>query len=357
MTIPAIADTPDKVTVEWLTDALGHAGVLTGAIVKSLSMTPLGTGQMCDSFRISVTYSAACDAPATFVVKLPAADETSRATAKSLRNYEKEVRFYQEIVDTVKVRTPRAYYAEIDLETASFALLLGDLAPAQQGDQLAGCTPELAREAVRQLVPLHAPRWDDPTWRDVDWLYVSPDSQGTSMKSLLPMLWAGFQHRYAEVLEPEALAVGHKLFDNLDAYFAPNDTPITLIHGDYRLDNLLFTPGETPHLAGVVDWQTIAIGPALRDVAYFIGAGLVRDDRRPVEESLVREYFADLCAAGITGYSWDRCWLDYRRGTWAGLIMAIAAPMLVERTERGDHMFMAMFHRHAQQIIDVDGCF
>ena len=34
--------------------------------------------------------------------------------------------------------------------------------------------------------------------------------------------------------------------------------------------------------------------------------------------------------------------------------MAVGASMLVERTERGDDMFMAMAHRHAAHAIDLD---
>jgi hypothetical protein len=60
-----------------------------------------------------------------------------------------------------------------------------------------------------------------------------------------------------------------------------------------------------------------------------------------------------LVDAGVEGYGWERCWHDYRRLTWAGLVMAIAASMLVERTERGDEMFMAMAHRHSRHALDL----
>ena len=34
--------------------------------------------------------------------------------------------------------------------------------------------------------------------------------------------------------------------------------------------------------------------------------------------------------------------------------MAVVAPMLVVRTERGDDMFMTSLARHAQQVIDLE---
>jgi hypothetical protein len=92
----------------------------------------------------------------------------------------------------------------------------------------------------------------------------------------------------------------------------------------------------------------------LSDVAYFIGAGLTAEDRRAHEDTLVRDYHRGLRAAGVTGYGWDECWTDYRRGTFAGLMMAVAASMLVERTARGDEMVLTMAARHSRHVLDLD---
>jgi hypothetical protein len=338
-----IADTPSALTPEWLSAALGTT-------VTDVALTPVGTGQMCDSIRLSLTYGPGGTGPSSLIAKLPAADPTSRATALSLRNYEIEVRFYQELAPTLPIRTPAVYYADIDVPTASFVLLLEDLAPAEQGDQLTGCSVEQAVVAIDELVKLHAPRWGDPALAGLDWLHRDPEGSRAFMLGLLPQLWAGFRERYAEVLGPEVHEAGSCLFEHLEGYLLANPEPWTVVHGDYRLDNLLFGPDSV----AVVDWQTCAHGAAMNDVAYFIGAGLLADDRRAAERDLVRRYYDGLLSAGVEGYDWDRCWSDHRRGTWAGLIMAIAASMLVERTERGDQMFMAMAHRHARHALDLD---
>jgi aminoglycoside/choline kinase family phosphotransferase len=352
-TLP-IADTPGALTPAWVTDALRAAGLLEGAAVVEVEQTPVGTGQMCDSVRLTLRYDAPTDAPSTVIAKLPAADETSRATALSLRSYENEVRFYQELAPDLPIRTPKVFHADIDVETASFILLLEDMAPARQGDQLAGCSPEVAKVAVDELVRLHAPRWDDPTLAEKEWLHRDPATGRQFMLMLLPTLWDGFRERYAADLGPETHEAGEALFTHLEAYLTADTEPWTIVHGDYRLDNLLFdpTPGGVP--VTVVDWQTVTHGPALQDVAYFIGAGLVHDDRRVAEQDLVRSYHAGLIAHGVSGYDWDRCWRDYRRGTWAGLIMAVAASMLVERTDRGDQMFLTMAARHSRHALDLD---
>lgn len=349
-----IADAAERITAAWLTDALAASGVLDGARVTDVDLAPVGTGQMCDSLRVTLRYEGATTAPATMVAKVPAADETSRATAKALGSYENEVRFYEQLAPELAIRTPKVFYSDIDVDTASFVLLLEDLAPGQPGDQLAGCTPAVARVAVDELVKLHAPRWDDPTLAHLPWLHRDSAAGELFMISILPTFWDGFRERYEAELGPDVHDAGNALFAMLESYVKADTEPWSIVHGDYRLDNLLFdpTPGGTP--VAVVDWQTCTHGPALSDVAYFIGAGLTAEDRRPHEEAMVRSYYDGLVAAGVAGYDWERCWRDYRRGTWAGLIMAIAASMLVERTERGDQMFLTMAARHARHALDLD---
>ena len=83
------------------------------------------------------------------------------------------------------------------------------------------------------------------------------------------------------------------LFGNLEAYLATDVGPHTIVHGDFRLDNLLIRP-DVPEVVGVVDWQTCTRGPALRDVAYLLGAGLLPEVRREAEGELVRRYHAGL---------------------------------------------------------------
>ncbi len=92
--------------------------------------------------------------------------------------------------------------------------------------------------------------------------------------------------------------------------------PFSVIHGDYRLDNLLFDPvtGEVT----AVDWQTAAIGPPLRDVAYFLGTSMRSEDRAAHEESLVGAYHSALLEHGIRTYSFDRMLERLPHGTAAG---------------------------------------
>ena len=41
-----------------------------------------------------------------------------------------------------------------------------------------------------------------------------------------------------------------------------------IVHGDYKLDNLIFSPGLPPRLLGVVDWEMAALGDPLADLGW-----------------------------------------------------------------------------------------
>ena len=323
-----------------------------GVDVAIVEEQRVGTGQvgMCVRYRLEGSE----DAPARVVAKLPSDDGVSRATGMAMRNYEREVRFYTEIAPTVGIRTPRCYHADWDADSGLFVLVLEDLAPAQQGDQIEGCTVDEAALALDELAKLHAPRWADPTLADVAWL-SHRDAQGVGMiQALYQSVWPGYLEIYAPAMTPSQIALGEQLGASLGRWAAGDDAPRTVTHGDYRLDNMLFGTAEGGYPLAVVDWQTPGRGAALSDASYFLGAGLLPDERRAHEVDLLRRYHEQLQAGGVRDFSWDACWDGYRRFAFSGCIMSVVASMVVGSSERGIAMFSAMTERHFAHAEDVD---
>jgi len=345
---------PDAVTPRWLTERLRAAGH-ERAEVRGFRATRIGTGQIGLCIRYELDLAAAePGVPRSLVGKFPSDDPTSRATGVQLRNYLKEVSFYRELKARLDISTPRCYFAEIEGEGPQFALLLEDLAPAAQGDQLAGCDAEVARAAVLELVGLHAPSWNRHEFRGIDWI-GEPDAAGRAqMHELYHSLLPAFLDRYgARLAEDEAAIIAAVAEAPGGPLFSGLRSPFALVHVDYRLDNLLIDRQSSPPRIAVVDWQSITLGSPLSDVAYFLGAGLLPEARRAAEEEIVRDYHRALLARGIADYPWETCWEDYRRGTFAGFGVTVIASMLVQQTARGDEMFTTMARRHSRHALDL----
>ena len=131
-------------------------------------------------------------------------------------------------------------------------------------------------------------------------------------------------HRLAEALGPR-----------ITAHFAAVSAgPRTLVHGDYRGENIFFRPevGGGASASGgaspgddfaVVDWQGCGLGPGLYDVAYFLGINVVPGDRRRIEREALEEYHDIVCRLGARDFTLDDCWRSYRQNMLGVLIACI----------------------------------
>jgi aminoglycoside phosphotransferase (APT) family kinase protein len=72
---------------------------------------------------------------------------------------------------------------------------------------------------------------------------------------------------------PAVETVGRWLSDNL-----PVSPAATIVHGDYRLGNVLLAPGAPARIAAILDWEMSTIGDPLADLGYFCTLYVERDD-------------------------------------------------------------------------------
>ncbi|AFO57255.1 MULTISPECIES: phosphotransferase family protein [Natrinema] len=76
---------------------------------------------------------------------------------------------------------------------------------------------------------------------------------------------------------PTLHEVGDWLRDNV-----PETHPHTLVHGDYKLDNVMFAPGTPPELVGVFDWEMATLGDPRADLGWMLSYW--RDSKDPAPE-------------------------------------------------------------------------
>ncbi|TDJ41523.1 MAG: DUF1679 domain-containing protein [Gammaproteobacteria bacterium] len=344
--------TPETITAEWLTARLREAGH-GEAQVRGFTQQRFGTGQVGKCIRFELDLAAGgVEVPRSLVGKFPSDNEVSREGAVALRIYSREVMFYRELAPRVSIAIPRCYYADIIDEGPEFLILMEDLHPAEQGDQLSGCSVEVARTAVLELVGLQAPTWCDKGLEEQ--LAEPPDGFFADMHARYNEMLPGFLDRYASRLAADEVDIIARMGESRSCpVYQPTGTPFCLEHRDYRLDNLLIDERTTPPKVTVVDWQGLKVGRPLNDVALCIAGGLDPRERAKVEQDIVRDYHTALLQAGIKGFDWPACWHEYRRSAFAGFGLTIISAMVVEQTARGDDMFVAMAHRYARHALDL----
>jgi Ecdysteroid kinase-like family len=346
--IDNVVERPADLTADWLTAAIG-AGTIT-----DFSVERIGTGQMSECYRVQLTYAdgrPGSHGPDSVVLKVAATDPMSRQTGGSLGLYEREVCFYRDIAPRLHGPVAPCYHAAFDASAGIFDVLLGDANPAVVGDEIRGATIAQAQLAVTELARLQGPLLGDTTLADATWLNRdTPVNQG-----LITALHAGFVDRYGDRIAPQHRMVCERLVGGFDAYLAEEAAEGRiqgLVHGDYRLDNMLFGAVGAERPLTVVDWQTVTSGPAMTDLAYFLGCALPVEERRAHYDELLQAYHAALGPDAPISLADVR--EGVRRQSFFGVMMAIVSSMLVERTERGDAMFMTMLQRHCEHVLDVD---
>ena len=146
------------------------------------------------------------------------------------------------------------------------------------------------------------------------------------------------QYRAAETSRIEAM---EQLIAWLPAHCPPDDGSASLVHGDFRIDNLIFHPTE-PRILAVVDWELSTLGHPLADLSYFCMAlrlprnpvipGLAGMDRAalgiPSEDALLARYAAATGRAEVPDWNFCLAFNFFR--------LAAIAQGVLKRAEQGN---------------------
>lgn len=312
-----MSDSPpeaEELSVDWLTMALRNGGVLRRASVTSLSVTDLGRGMTSRVARVELTYNLLeHGAPGSVIVKIPIPHTLVGKLALHFRLYEREALFYRQLAPLVSLPTPRHYFSS-DRGKGEYVLLLEDMLPAQEGDLAGGCRPDVAEDILLRLARMHAAWWDSSELKRLDWLPVRKDLARKVFRGPLSPQesWKAFFKLHKDHLPRSVLRIGDRLKDDLSILDGLSANPRTLVHGDTRINNMHFTGSDLTELRAVGDWQGTAQAKGVCDVACLLVNCLPQEVRKEVEAQLVPAYHRALEANGVSGYSLDECWLDYR---------------------------------------------
>ncbi|MCH2616663.1 MAG: ecdysteroid 22-kinase family protein [Acidimicrobiales bacterium] len=326
-------------TADWFTDLFQEQ---YGAAVLDVSREVIGTGVgfVGEIHRCFLSWDATRgDLPTSVIVKVPSKLPLNRSLGEGLQLYEREVIAYEKLSSNMGLPMPNVLYSAMDddptpwldsvinflfsrlplggvswltvkfLELASknprlrrYVLVLEDIADARPPSQVEGGSLDDALISLATLAKFHAHHWmneesiavSDRIWALNRLPKVSQASYARNREE--------FIGRFGELVGDEKMRVIDDTQDRLEDLLAPlAQDPWTLLHGDYRLDNIMFRPnGEIV----VIDYQLLSKGRPGWDVAYFITTALSADYKSE-EETMLKHYHETLLRAGITNYSFE----------------------------------------------------
>lgn len=282
---------------------------------------------------------------------------------------------------------------------AQYALVFEDVVHslgATHGDQADGATRTQAFAAVRTCARLHASfrgyaattpgGVSDHPWTTEGVFCASEEARfaralagsEVAVPEALVARYAAGELRASEFAVPPAIAQAAARVSSPAGHAAVvaacNLTPATAtaVHGDFRLDNMLFVAaaGKRQPDVVLVDWAHLGYQTGLWDVAYFLGTSLRVTDRRAWVDELLRAYHAEVLrtprldgsAVDADEFTLEQCWREYRAASarlWnyylgAGFTGLVAHPP----AWMSDHMAMApmlqsFVERITWQLLDV----
>ena len=316
---PALLSPTPQPTSESVTIDAIDAGWLSAALqvpVRDVEVAPVAVGEgfMSELARVAIDYDDAVSQsrlPPSVVAKTPSREPGSVALGQLLRLWEREARFYLDVAPRLPVRTPQCYYAGGNEQSGLWSLLLEDLGELQIGDQVAGATQQQAETAVDWLARFHGQAANEPALQQLPWLPdVATDPMYQGLQPMLEAVWPAFVEKFGECCPEGTLPVIERCTSQLSRLLAEKPMAPTVIHADYRLDNLFF--GSDGELVPI-DWQAPAQGQGLYDLAYFMGGCLDIEDRRRLERDLLQRWSEGVQRAGGTTLPPDELWQEYRR--------------------------------------------
>jgi aminoglycoside/choline kinase family phosphotransferase len=383
----AIPLTVDEINKTWLNSVLAEAGFPDNEIDEvRLNIIGEGSGFMGDVIRLTVSFDG-IDANESVIVKIPTASD-NRKVGQSLGVYEREIRFYEEFRNRMPVRTPAYRYGAMDEAIAPektlavlrfinrlpgwlmwsvfrlatwfggkaelrYVLMIEDLGHLRVGDQVAGCTAADAKMTLAAMAKMQGEFWQSEVLDETPWIiplelsiklsqlvfreampdYLEQNREHLSEKDILLLQW----------LNDNGIALMKRLAGE----------PHTLVHGDFRLDNLFFDD-KTSEIV-LCDWQTLLSGPLGLDLAYFLSASLAQESEDSLDD-LLAFYRGELGKAGIDISAKKLRW-HYEASMLMILLRVIPAEFqnLIDLGDaRGHDLVVTWLQRTFSKLRDVD---
>ena len=356
-TLPPLPAFPEGLDAPLLQAIFAGTGALpNGVHVTDCKLTPVagGVGMMSELIRVNLTYDGPSDTmPSSLVAKYPSRNPQNRAVAMSYNLYERETRYFRELDERTTAASPKIWLS--DRQGDNFLILMEDMQAYRMGDQAIGADLHDTELMIDELAKLHGAFWnrvDDLAWVPG----IGHSYHADNMAALIKVGWPNMVSIFGDFLDPAIAPRG-------DAYIAAlpalqehmNRTPRTLLHGDFRMENVFFGTQHNHKAVAIIDWQGPLLGNCMFDVALMLGQSTRTEVRRQHERGLIERYCKKLAAAGVTGYDLAQAWQDYEFAIlFCWNYTAVVSGTLDASEERAFRWMSQMVARQSAASLDRD---
>jgi thiamine kinase-like enzyme len=290
----------EGITADWFTKVLCRN--VAGARVIDVELTDGHNGTSARR-ALAVRYNSAGESAQlpTRLFSKSTATFGSRLLLGITGITEGEATFYTAARNSLKLRSPHAYYAGYDRGSHRSMVLLEDLRernwtfPDPMNNPV---TRADAEDMVAEMAAYHGALWESPRFNtDLANLRPALDWQETLNRkvSFAKRTLTGLE-RAKDVVPEEFYAQRNRLYPAfMQSLALHGSSPATLLHQDLHLGNWL--RDDTGRM-GLYDWQCVARGNWAPDYSYALAGGLTTSDRRDRQEELLKLYLGRLREAG-----------------------------------------------------------
>jgi thiamine kinase-like enzyme len=351
-TVLAVGDAVlETFSAEVLTERLRASGALPRGRVTAVEAgerrpTIVST---VSSLRVAYSADAPPEAPTRLFLKA-----TRDGLDPGLQSVgEREVAFYRQAAPLMPGGPiPRCYDAEF--RDGRFHLLLEDLSETHTIITFWPIPPDdgACERIIDTWARFHAFWWRHPS--------LGRDVGAFLDEAALARIGAEYGERYGRFaatlgdrLEPAARSIYAHVLGARGRLVTPERlyATYTVGHGDAHVWNLLY-PCDGAATAGIrlIDWDTWRIGRAAADLAYMMAVHWYPERRARLEAPLLERYHAGIRAHGVTDYSLERLWEDYR----LSVIGHLAIPVWQQTLGIPAAVWWSHLHRIIAAFEDLD---
>lgn len=320
-----------EATAEWVTAVLKDGGYLNQGSVIAIT-TNGQDSQNATNGRLTLSYTdhTRSDAPRHLFIKI----------CKNTNDFgDSELIYYTEIAPKIpNAPQPICYHAAHDKQNGHYHLLLEDLSDTHEENWPIPPSETHSPPVIDALAQLHASWWNHPSLPQVGNL---PTPEQIELYTTFPAKGEAYLlETMKDTLSKQEIEMVQTIFAKLPQALqkrARGSQTFTIIHGDMNPGNIL-SPKQENGRVYLIDRQlfswNLSIWLSVSDITNMIIHWWSPQIRRELERPLLQRYHQQITQLGVTDYSFDELWQDYRLCAMQSLyIVGAWCADPIERTE------------------------